>query len=116
LVPSRVQQKLSEYAFQRNELQKMGQVVDIEITSVLPTGSDWQLITAEWTEKTYSQQGMLIRSEPWKANLQVAVFPPDPGGLKTPNQFRNTLGVYVTGYQWGQKVTGKTNVAQQGGK
>jgi type IV secretion system protein TrbF len=110
----KVQQKISDYAVKRDEMQKMGQVVDIEITSVLPTGSDWQLITVEWTEKTYSQQGMLMRTEPWKANLQVAIFPPDPKELKTPNHFRNTLGVFITGYQWGVKTTGKTNLAQGG--
>jgi type IV secretory pathway TrbF-like protein len=97
-------------------MQKQGQVVDIEITSVLPTGSEWQLITVEWTEKTYSIQGMLMRSEPWKANLQVAIFPPDPKNLTTPAHFRNTLGIFITGYQWGLKTTGKTNLAQQGGQ
>jgi type IV secretory pathway TrbF-like protein len=103
----KVQQKLSGYAFERDAMQKMGQVVDIEITSVLPTASDWQLITVEWIEKTYSIQGMLMRTEPWKANLQVAIFPPDPKGLKTPDQFRNTLGVYIQGYNWGKKTQGK---------
>jgi type IV secretion system protein TrbF len=110
----KVQQKLSDYALKRDEMQKMGQVVDIDITSVLPTGSDWQLITVEWTEKTYSQQGMLLKSEPWKANLQIAIFPPDPKDLKTPAHFRNTIGVFVIGYQWGIKATGKTNLAQGG--
>jgi type IV secretory pathway TrbF-like protein len=113
---TKTQQKMSDYAYSRDQMQKMGQVVDIEITSILPTASDWQLITAEWTEKTYSQQGMLIRSEPWKANLQVAIFPPDPKGLKTPDQFRNTVGIFITGYQWGIKTTGKMNLANQGGK
>jgi type IV secretory pathway TrbF-like protein len=111
---TKVQQKLSDYAYSRDQMQKMGQVVDIEITSILPTGSDWQLITAEWTEKTYSQQGMLMRTEPWKANLQVAIFPPDPKDLKTPEHFRNTLGIFITGYQWGIKTTGKSNLAQGG--
>lgn len=111
----KVQQKLSDYAIKRDEQQKMGQAVDIEIISVLPLGSDWQLITVEWTETTYSQQGMLMRSEAWKANLQVAIFPPDPKELKTPDQFRNTLGVFITGYQWGIKTSGKPNFAQTGG-
>lgn len=112
---TKVQQKLSDYALKRDEMQKQGQVVDIEITSVLPTGSDWQLITVEWTEKTYSIQGMLMRSEPWKANLQVAIFPPDPKELKTPDQFRNTLGIFITGYQWGLKTSPKPAFAHQGG-
>lgn len=113
---TKVQHKLSDYALQRDAQQKRGQVVDIEITSVLPTGSEWQLITVEWTEKTYSQQGMLLRSEPWKANLYVAIFPPDPKELKTPADFRNTLGVYIAGYEWGKKVSTKTDYAQQGGQ
>jgi type IV secretory pathway TrbF-like protein len=111
---TRVQQKLSDYALKRDEMQKMGQVVDIEITSVLPTDGEWQLITVEWAEKTYSIQGMLMRSEPWKANLQVAIFPPDPKELRTPDQFRNTLGVFIVGYQWGIKTTGKNSLAQGG--
>jgi type IV secretory pathway TrbF-like protein len=106
---TKVQQKLSDYALKRDEQQKMGQVVDIEITSVLPTGSDWQLISVEWTEKTYSQQGMLIRNEPWKGMLQVAIFPPKD--LTTPAQFRNTLGVYICGYHWGLKTSGKSTLA-----
>mgnify|MGYP001398899561 CR=1 FL=1 len=93
----------------------MGEVVDIEITSVLPTGTDWQLISAEWTEKTYSQQGMLVKTELMRAMLQVAIFPPDPKELKTPDQFRNTLGIFITGYQWGEKATNKKALAQQGG-
>jgi type IV secretion system protein VirB5 len=111
---TKVQQKLSDYALKRDEMQKTGQVVDIEVTSVLPTTSDYQLIAVEWTEKTYSQQGMLLRSEPWKAMLQVAIFPPQENKLTTPQQFRNTLGIFVTGYQWGLKTTGKTNMAHGG--
>ena len=85
------------------------------MTSVLPTDGDWRLITAEWTESTYSVQGILVRPpESWKANLQVAIFPPDPKELKTPDQFRNTLGVFIVGYQWGLKVSGKNTIAQGG--
>ena len=114
---TKVQQKLSGYAVERDKMQKMGQVVDIEITSVLPMGSEWQLITVEWTEKTYSQQGMLMKpAEQWKAHLHVAIFPPDQQKLSTPNDFRNTLGVFITGYQWGLKTTGKTSFPQHGDK
>ena len=112
----KVQQKLSDYALKRDVQQKTGQVVDIEVTSVLPTTSDYSLIEVEWTELTYSQQGMLLRKEPWKSMLQVAIFPPNPKALETPAHFRNTLCIFITGYQWGLKTTGKTNLTQlQGG-
>jgi hypothetical protein len=39
---------------------------------------------------------MLIRTEPWKATLQLAMVPPKE--LKTAAQFKNSLGIFVTGY------------------
>jgi type IV secretory pathway TrbF-like protein len=110
---TKVQQKLSPYAVERDAMQKMGQVVDIEITSVLPMDTEWQLLTVEWKERLYSQQGKLMKTDDWKAHVQVAIFPPDPKKLSTPNEFRNTLGVFVQGYQWGVKATGKALVTQQ---
>ena len=113
---TKVMQQLSEFAKERDGIQKMNQTVEIEITSVLPHDTNWQLIAVEWTEKTYSQQGVRMKPpESWKAHLQVAIFPPQHATLKTPAQFRNTLGVYVVGYQWGLKTTPKPGMAGQGG-
>ena len=110
------QQRLVGYAKQRDELQRMGMTVEIDVHSVVPLTPEFNQASVEWTERIYNQQGALAKApEAWKAMLEIAVFPPKEESMKTEQQFKNTLGVFITGHQWGVKVTGKSLLTQQEG-
>jgi len=97
------QQMITEYALGRDVKQKRGETIQLEITSVLPVTPDFQAVSAEWIERTYSQQGMLISTENYKAMLTVGIFPPTE--LKNDAQFRNSLGLFILSWSWAPKTT-----------
>src|SRR5712691_3071268 len=80
---------------------KKNLTTQIEIRSLLPVTQDWHAVEMEWTEKTYSQNGMLMTTEPWKVIVNVGLYPVTE--VTTGQQIKNPLGIFVTDYAWTKK-------------
>src|SRR5215510_3707828 len=89
---------------EEDEKRKKGITAQIQVTSLLPVTPDWKVIAVEWTEKTFSQQGVTTATEEWKAIVNIGIYTPTE--VKDATVLRNPLGVFIVDYHW-QKKPGK---------
>jgi type IV secretion system protein TrbF len=94
-------QVASPHMREQYEKQTKGMTVQIQLTSLLPLTPDWRAVDVEWTEKTFSQQGVLTATEDWKAIVNVGLYPPT--AVTKGAELRNPLGIFVTDYHWTKK-------------